>query len=85
MMITFHLGEPFWRVVGARQVVLKLTAPLSVAEALQALMVLHPTLAKDLSGQEAPPLIFLNDAEVETTTLLTSDSTLHLVWPVSGG
>lgn len=85
MEVTFHLGEPFWRAVGKREVRLTLGDGATVAEALTALTRLYPALSAELGGDEVRPMIFMNEADVFPEALLTPEARLTIVWPVSGG
>lgn len=51
MQITCRLGEPFWRAVGAREVLLELPEGATVADALGALAARWPELGRLLRGQ----------------------------------
>ena len=85
MIVTVHLGEPFWRQVGRREVELTLADSATLADACAALMQLHPALAPELGNGEAKPVWFLNDEEGQPENLLVDGATIHVVWPVSGG
>ena len=85
MKVTVHLGEPFWRTTGQREVVVSLTDRARVSDALAALIKRYPALAPDLSGREARPVIFLDDGEAALDSPLVEGAKLHVVWPVSGG
>jgi len=85
MEVTVHLGEPFWRTAGKREVKLTLGSGASVAEALVAVAQLYPGLSAELGGDEVRPMIFMNDTDVSPEALLVPEARLVIVWPVSGG
>ena len=85
MIVTVHLGEPFWRQVGRRAVALTLAEGATLADACAALMQFQPALAPELENGEAKPVWFLNDEEGQPESLLADGATIHVVWPVSGG
>jgi hypothetical protein len=83
--VTFHLGEPYWRAVGCREVQAELDVPATVAEALAALVRAYPALAPDLGSAEGGPAVFVNDVAAEPGQPVPGGARLHLVWPASGG
>lgn len=85
MRVIIHLGEPFWRAVGTRQVELALADDATVAVALAALAQRYPALSTDLIHAEGQPLVFVNDEVASLETALMPDARLQLVWPISGG
>ena len=85
MRVTVRLGEPFWRTINVRAVELSLPDGARVADALDALVARYPILVPDLREGEARPAIFLDDEEALPGSLLTEGTTIHIVWPVSGG
>lgn len=85
MIAEVHLGEPFWRAVGQREVRLTLSEGATVADALAALSEHYPALARDLRSGEAAPAVFVNDELATMESRLTDGARLHIVWPVSGG
>ncbi len=60
-------------------------APATISDALASLEKTYPTLAKDLDGKEAKPMLFVDDEEVSLEKFLSDGAKVHLVWPVSGG
>jgi len=85
MNLTVHLGEPFWRAIGQREVALSLLPGVTVAEALAALTEQYPALSAELNNGEAQPTVFVNNQMAEAQTALCENATVHIVWPVSGG
>ncbi len=85
MIVTLHLGEPFWRQVGRREVTLELAPGATVADALSALAQAYPALSSDLAGGEVAPAVFVNDEVATPESQLGEPTRLHVVWPVSGG
>ncbi|MEK7440451.1 MAG: MoaD/ThiS family protein [Chloroflexota bacterium] len=85
MKIFLHLGEPFWRAAGKREVEIILNDGGTISDALASLAKTYPTLAKDLDGNEAKPMLFMNDEEASPENLLSDGTKIHVVWPVSGG
>lgn len=85
MRIFLHLGEPFWRAAGKREVEIVLDDGGTISDALASLAKTYPTLAKDLDGKEAKPMLFMDDQEAHLEKALSDGATVHVVWPVSGG
>ena len=85
MRVVVHLGEPFWRAAGRREVEVALTEGATVADAFSALKKLHPALAAELDNDEAQPAIFVSDEEAGFDHRLADGAKMHVVWPVSGG
>jgi molybdopterin converting factor small subunit len=83
--ITVRLGEPFWRTLGERQTVIALLPEATVSEALEILSRRCPALAAEWDQAEAKPALFLNDEMAQPDSQLSDGSTLHILWPVSGG
>lgn len=83
MRIYVRLAEPFWRVVGQRDLDLELEPNSQVADLLALLLSCYPALEKELSA--APPYIFVGEEEVDHQTPLTDGDKVHLIWPVAGG
>jgi hypothetical protein len=83
--IFLHLGEPFWRAAGKREIEITLNDGESISHALVALAQIHPSLAKDLDGREAKPMMFVDDEEALPERILSEGAKVHVVWPVSGG
>ena len=85
MKITVRLGEPFWRVAGQRQLTVGVAPDQTVAHAVDALMRRYPALASEFHNGEVKPMLFVNDDEACPETPLADGTTLHIVWPISGG
>ncbi|MBI5052299.1 MAG: MoaD/ThiS family protein [Chloroflexi bacterium] len=85
MKVFLHLGEPFWRAAGKREVEIILNDGATISDALASLAKTYPTLAQDLDGKEAKPMLFLNDEEASPEKILSNGAKIHVVWPVSGG
>jgi molybdopterin converting factor small subunit len=82
--VIVHLGEPFWRAAGQREIALALGEGATVSDALHAVGRRHPALAGDLGG-EVTPMVFVNDEEAQADSRLTDGAKIYVVWPVSGG
>ena len=85
MKIFLHLGEPFWRAAGKREIEITLNDGGSISDALASLAKMYPTLAKDLNGKEAKPMMFVDNEEALPEKVLSEGAKVHVVWPVSGG
>lgn len=85
MRVVVHLGEPFWRRAGQREIELDLADGATVADAFIALAQAHPALRTDLGDGELQPAAFMNDAVALPEAPLAPDATLYIVWPLSGG
>ena len=85
MNVIVHLGEPFWRAAGQRELAVALGEDATVSDALHAVGQRHPALAADLDGAEVTPLVFVGDEEARSDSRLTEGAKIHVVWPVSGG
>jgi len=83
--IFLHLGEPFWRAAGKREVEITLNDDETISDALASLAKTYPSLAKDLDGKEAKPMLFVDDEEALPEKVLSEGAKVHVVWPVSGG
>jgi len=83
--ILLHLGEPFWRAAGKREVEIILKDGGTISDALASLAKTYPALAKDLDGEEAKPMLFVGDEEALPEKVLSDGTKIHVVWPVSGG
>lgn len=67
--------------IGTRTTRLPAKEPLSVAEALTYLEIIHPSLAR----YRASCLVAVNEQWCEATTMLNAGDTLAVMPPVSGG
>lgn len=83
MRVHVRLGEPFWRVVGQREVTVELPAGSRLADLLAHLRQAYPALDAELV--EAPPLLFRGDEEAAPDDPLAPDDRVHLLWPIAGG
>ena len=83
MNIHVRLAEPFWRVVGQRNLDVELTAGSRMADLLAALLAQYPALAQEFA--DAPPLLFVGEDEADEETALADGRHVHLVWPIAGG
>jgi len=83
MLIYVRLAEPFWRAVGRRDLELDLNDSTRIADLLGLLQAQYPALEQEMV--EAPPQIFIDEAETSPDTLLTEGARVHLVWAVAGG
>lgn len=85
MKVQIHLGEPFWRAAGQRQVEVALAKNATVADAFDVLTKRYPALATEFNNKEALPALFLDDEVAHLDSRLAEGAKLHVVWPVSGG
>jgi len=83
--VTVRLGEPFWRTLGERETVVALRPEGTAREALAFLSRRCPALAVQWSEAETKPVLLLDGEVAEFDRRLTEGSTLHVLWPVSGG
>lgn len=83
MRVQVRLAEPYWRVVGQRDLELALEENALVADLLATLQREFPALAREMA--EASPHIFIADMEADLQTPLEDGDLVHLVWPVAGG
>jgi molybdopterin converting factor small subunit len=83
MRVQIRLGEPFWRTVGQRDLMLNLNSGANVGQLLTQLYKDFPALKKELL--ETPPYIFVGDEQADETTPLADSCRVHLVWAVAGG
>ena len=81
--VHIRLAEPFWRIVGQRELELELKQPSQVSDLLALLFQRYPKLEEALTEAEAH--IFLGDEEVDLQAQLTDGAQVHLVWPIAGG
>ena len=84
MKIRVRFAEPFWRQVGQRDIKLDLEQDSStIGDLITLLCQQYPGLADEM--ENAPPLIFIGEEEVDMKTHLTDNAQVHFVWPVAGG
>ena len=83
--VTVRLGEPLWRQVNAKQIVLTLPAGASVADMLSRLAEEHPALAEYLQSDELPPTVFLAGTVAAADTPLADGDEPMLMWAAAGG
>lgn len=83
LKIYIRLAEPFWRAVGLRDIEMNLNPASRVDDLLVALREQYPSLSSEFD--QAPPHIFIGDAEATYDSLLNEDARVHLVWPIAGG
>ncbi len=83
MKIHIRLAEPFWRAVGQRNLDIELADGAQLSTLLTTLQARYPSLKGEFD--EAPPIIFVNEAEADANTWLTDGSHVHFVWPIAGG
>jgi len=85
MRVLVHLGEPFWRTAGARQIQVALANGATVADAFDVLTKRYPALMGEFGNAEAKPALFVNDEAAGLERLLVEGANLHVVWLASGG
>ena len=78
-------GEPFWRLVQAKQVSVELPPGATVAELLVELARQHPELREALEGGEVPRTVFLGGQIADLTAALADGARPTLVWAMAGG
>lgn len=83
--ITVQLGEPLWRLVGAKNVTLQLEEKVTVADLIHELGTCYPMLAEYLDDEQVPPTVFLDDQIADMETTLTADDRPILLWALMGG
>jgi molybdopterin converting factor small subunit len=83
MKVNVRLGEPFWRVVGERNLVVALPEGGAVADLLALLEERYPGLADEMA--EAPPQVLVDDREAGTAVPLSDGASVYLLWPIAGG
>ena len=83
ILIHVRLAEPFWRVIGERDLELTLTADTTVLGLLSHLGELYPDLKSEL--RQTPPHVFVGDTEADSEARLKDGARVHLVWPIAGG
>jgi molybdopterin converting factor small subunit len=84
MNIQVRFAEPFWRQVGQRDIKVELVQDSNtIGDLLALLCQQYPALADEM--ENAPPLIFIGEEEVDTKTQLADKDQVHFVWPVAGG
>jgi pilus assembly protein TadC len=85
LKITVTLGEPFWRQIEAKEVILELESDATVADMIETLERRFPALATFLTQADLPPTVFLGDELATPDTPLTENSKPLLIWALSGG
>jgi hypothetical protein len=85
MKIDVKLGEPFWRQIGRKRIILEIPTGASVRELINELVDRHPALQEFLNQEEVPPTIFLNNEIVCMDTSQHEGDCPTLIWAVSGG
>ena len=83
MKINARFAEPFWRSIGQRDLELDMDDGAQVADVLDKLRAVYPALSKELDT--SPPLIFVEEHEAASETLLADGNRIYLMWPVAGG
>ncbi len=83
MRIHVRLGEPFWRVVGQRDLQLEIVPPAQVDDLVNLLQGQYPALEQELA--ESPPHFFVGENQAALDTPLEDGAHIYLVWAVAGG
>lgn len=89
MIVFVRLGEPFWRVVGERNLAVELPDGASVADLLAWLKRRYPALVGEM--EEAPPQLMVDDDAVagddhaRMAVPLVDGASIYLLWPIAGG
>ncbi|MBW8012375.1 MAG: MoaD/ThiS family protein [Chloroflexi bacterium] len=83
MQVRVRFAEPFWRSIGEREIEIELDSNTLVGDLIGLLTQRYSSLGQEFN--EAPPVIFLGDEEVDRETFLTEDCQIHFVWPLAGG
>ncbi len=85
MRVTVRLGEPFWRALGERRTVVALAPDGTVGEVMEILARRCPALAAEWHSAAGQPALFVDDEAARPDSRLKEGSTLHILWPASGG
>jgi molybdopterin converting factor small subunit len=91
MKVLVKLGEPIWRVVGVRRLILELEgSEKTLADVLDELMRLYPDLEEELHGEaDVPYSLFLGDALVRLADVgkakVKDGDKLSILLPIGGG
>ena len=85
MHLTVRLGEPFWRLVQAKEVSVELPPGATVGDLLARLARQYPALREALEGDELPPTVFLGEQIADSGAALGQDARPTLVWALAGG
>jgi hypothetical protein len=85
MHLTVRLGEPFWRLVQAKEVSVELPTGATVGDLLAGLARQYPELREALEGDELPPTVFLGEQIADSGAALRQDARPTLVWALAGG
>jgi molybdopterin converting factor small subunit len=83
MKVNLRLGEPFWRAVGERNLVVELPDGATVGDLLTLLQGRYPALAAEM--EEAAPQVVVGDEVAGTAVTLANDAAVYLLWPIAGG
>jgi hypothetical protein len=85
MQISIRLGEPFWRHIDKKKVVLVIPEGSQVKDMLRLLGEQYPALRPCLTDQELPPTVFLGDGLVSATSQISDGDEPTILWAVAGG
>lgn len=85
MQLSVRLGEPFWRLVQAKEVSVELPPGATVEDLLAGLARQYPDLKEALEGDELPPTVFLGEQIADLGAALAQDARPTLVWAMAGG
>lgn len=83
MHIQVRLAEPFWRVVGQRDLELELDENSLMSDLLALLICKFPELKREMA--QAQPHTFIGEQEINPDTALHDGAQVHIVWPIAGG
>lgn len=85
MKIKLRLGEPFWRQIDTRQIILELPEAATVGEMIRALKEAYPALGSYLLGDEVPLTIIVADELVHLDTVLAEGAEAMIFMAIAGG
>jgi molybdopterin converting factor small subunit len=83
MQIHVRFAEPFWRVVGQRNITLEIVEGARVGDLMTLLIQQYPALEHEF--EKADAIVFVGDEGASPETTLSDGVLVHLIWPVAGG
>lgn len=83
MNVQVRFAEPFWRVVGQRNLRIEMVSESSLRGLLALLCKQYPGISTEMA--ENTTLLFVNEEEVDMDTILEEGDEVHILWPIAGG
>ena len=83
MNIQVRFAEPFWRVVGQRNLEMRMASESNVRGLLALLCKQYPGISAEMA--ESTTILFVNEEEVDMDTILEEGDQVHILWPIAGG